>query len=261
VTGVLGAFLRRDARIAWSYRLPFVLEALSALFILVSVLYLGRLVPDGTVPGSYFSFAAAGLALTAFLQAGLSVVSTTFRQEQVQGTLEALLSTGVRPGALAAGMAGYPVLFAVVRVLVYISLAGLLGARAPGGNWGLATGAAAIGAIGFAGLGLVAAALVLSLRQAAGAVAFLVSVMGLAGGAFFPAELLPGWAQDLAQLSPFTHALALARGALLEGTSWAASLGRLGVLVALCAGYVAVGLLALRVAIARARRRGGISEY
>lgn len=257
----IGAFLRRDAQVAVSYRVPFVLEALSALFVMLTFSLLARLVESGRVPGGYFSFAATGVALTAFLQAGLSVVSANFRQEQVQGTLEALLSTGASTGGLAAGMAAYPVAFALARAAIYALVAAALGARVADANWGLAVGATMLGAVAFAGLGLVASALVLTIRQAAGAIGFLVSLLGLAGGALFPLDLLPRWARILGEVSPFTHALRLTRRALLEGSTWADGAGSLAILASVSLAYAALGMGALRMAIAWSRRRGGLGEY
>jgi ABC-type multidrug transport system permease subunit len=71
--------------------------------------------------------------------------------------------------------------------------------------------------------------------------------------------LLPGWAQTLAQLLPATHALAAARGALLDGASSGQLYTELLWLAGLAAASLAVGLLALRVAVWDARRRGGLA--
>ena len=255
------AFLRRDAQVALSYRIPFLLEAAAALFVLVTYSLVGHLVEEGTVPGGYFSFVAIGLAVTAFLQAGLSVLAANFRQEQVQGTLEAVVSSGVPTRALAAGMAAYPMANAAVRVVVYALIGAALGARAPGGNWGLALGATALGSVAFAGLGLVAAALVVTIRQAQSAVGLLVGLLALGAGSLFPPSLLPGWAESLAQASPVTHALRLTRDGLLEGASWSASAGRLGLLAVLAVVYAALGVAALAGSLGYARRRGGLGEY
>ena len=256
----VAAFLRRDANVALSYRVPFLLETISAFFVLLTFSLLARVVDPGRV-ADFFSFAAVGLGLTAFLQAGLSIVAANFRQEQVQGTLEAVLSTGIGPARLAAGMAAYPIAFALVRVVIFVALAAILGARAPGGNWGLAAGATALGALAFAGLGMVAAGMVIVFRQAAAAVGFLVTLLTLAGGALFPPHLLPGWAESLGRLSPFTHALRLARGALLGSASWGSSLDGLAILGALSVAFLAIGVGSLRVAIGVVRRRGGAGEY
>ena len=146
-------------------------------------------------------------------------------------------------------MAAYPMANAAIRVAAYAGIGAALGAQAPGGNWSLALVAMALGAVAFAGLGLVAAALVVTIRQAQSAVGFLVAVLGLGAGSLFPPSLLPGWAEALAQASPVTHALALARDGLLEGAPWASRVGRLGLLAGLAVVYAAAGVAALAWAL------------
>ncbi len=258
----VGAFVRRDARVAWSYPLPLIAgEVLSAAFLLITFVFVGRLVDPGRVPGGYFSFAAAGIALTSFLAAGVSILSANFRQEQVQGTLEATLSVGLPARAVAAGMAAYPMAYAAGRSALYVGVAALLGARAPGGNWSLALYGVVAGAIAFAGLGLVAAALVILFRQAQAAAAFLVSLLTVTAGSLFPASLLPNWAESLSELSPFTHSLRLVRAGLLRGDGWGASLGDVAALAGLAVAFAGMGVGALAWSIRRAMRTGAIADY
>ena len=50
-----------------------------------------------------------------------------------------------------------------------------------------------IGSISFAGIGLIGVALVLSIRQAGAATTWLVSLLVLVGGTYFPLHVLPSW--------------------------------------------------------------------
>lgn len=258
----VAGFVRRDFQVAVSYRLPFVLEALSAAFVVITFSFVARLVPDARVPEGlgYFEYATIGLAFAAFLQTGLSLAAGNVRQEQVQGTLEATLSSGLGTVTIALGLALYPLLVAWGRVLVYAAFAALLGARAPGANWGLAAAVVALSSASFAGLGLVAAAAVLVLRQAASAVAFGVSLLGLAAGVLFPPDLLPGWMRPVAELSPLTHSLRVAREALAGG-GWGDAGAGLAVLAGLALFWTAAGVASISVGLGRARRRGSLADY
>jgi ABC-2 type transport system permease protein len=257
----MAAFLRRDAQIALSYRLPFVFDIVAAAFTLVAYRLVSNLVPVERIPGGYFSFVVVGLALATFMGVAVTGLGGNLRQEQVQGTLEDILSVGLRARVLAAGMAAYPLVSATVRAVVYVLLAALLGAQAPHANWGLAIAAAILGAFSFVGIGLVGAALVLVLRQGAAATAWLIAVLALAGGVLFPPELLPEWVRSLSILSPFTVALRVIRGAVLDQTTWSEGWEGLALLAALAVGYVAVGMGALSLALSRVRRTGGSSNY
>lgn len=256
----VAAFVARDVRVALSYRIPFLLNVAAIAFTVVTYLFVARLVAPGRVSGGYFAFATLGLATSSFL-AAISALSSNLREEQVQGTLEALLSSGVSTASLSAGLAAYPLIEAAVNAIIYLVVAFAAGFAPDGGNWVLAALALGIGAASFAGLGLFAAALVLVLRRAAAAAGWLVAVMSLSGGEFFPPELLPGWLQTLARASPFTHTVEVVRAALLEGASTAERLNQLFLLSAMAFAYIGLGAAALAGALARARRTGSLAQY
>jgi ABC-2 type transport system permease protein len=255
------AFAARDVQVALSYKIPFVLEVIGSAFAILTVWFVAKLIGPTIVPGGYFPFVVAGLVVSSFLDAGVSALGGNLRNEQLTGTLEATLSSGLRPIALAAGMSAYPMLSAVFGACVYGGMAALLGARAPGANWSLALVAIAIGSVSFAGLGLVGAAIVLVVRRAAGAVGWLVAVLALAAGEFFPPDLLPGWTQGLAKLSPFTWCLDLVRSAVLEGDGWARAWQDVLILIAMAFVFTALGVLTLTAALRHARRRGTLGQY
>lgn len=261
---VIVAFLRKDALLAVSRKVPFVFEAVSILFVLFEFLLLSKIVPANEVEGGYFSFAVTGLVVTVFVVAGVSVIAGSVRQEQLQGTLEVTLSAGLAQPKLAAGLAAYPIVSGVVRAAALIGIAAAVGARAPAGvtsNWGLATAAVVIGSISFVAIGLMAASLVLVFRQAAAVSTWLLTLLTLAAGATFPQRLLPDWAQTLSEVSPVTQALRLVRKATLEGAPLARGLTGLGVLLLMAAAYGVLALGALTFALRWGRRAGDLAQY
>jgi ABC-2 type transport system permease protein len=206
--------------------------------------------------------AVAALTVFAFLRAGISVVGANLRDEQVQGTLEALLASGLPVRSLALGMAAYPMVSAAMSAVVYFVVGALAGARSvPDANWLLALTALMIGSVALAGVGLIGAALVLVFQRAAAATGWLVAVMALAGGEMFPPDLLPGWLGALSGLSPFTQILVVARAALLEGAGWSGSFPRLALLVLQALAFTALGLWALTLGLRYALRTGGLAQY
>jgi ABC-2 type transport system permease protein len=254
------AFLRRDLRIALSYRLAFASEIGSMLFSVVTYWLVSKLIEPGQVAGGYFSFAAIGLALANLMQV-MVLVAGNVRQDQMMGTLEAVAAGGTGVPALAAGMVSYPLASAAVRGVAYGGIAFALGASTVKANWPLAIAALVIGSVSFAGLALVSAALVLLFRQAAAATGWLLSVLTLAAGVLFPLRLLPGWATALASASPFTQTLRLSRRALLEGASWAGSWGPLLLLVGMGAACALIGLASMAGGLAWAKRSGTLAHY
>ena len=256
------AFLIRDWRLAISHRVPFVLEAVGVTFALLEVSFIGQIIEPDRVPGGYFSFVVTGLVLTGLLAAGIVTMAGSVRQEQVQGTLEVLVSTGLGLGRLIGGLAAYPYVAAIVRSAFLLALAAILGAgAATDANWPLAFTGLALASISFVALGAIASAVVVSFRQAAGVAGWLLTMLVFAAGVGFPIDLLPPWLQSLSELSPLTQGLKVVRGAVLEGSSWGSQAGALLALVVSGAALGLAGWGATRWAVARALRRGTLAQY
>lgn len=258
---VVKAFLRRDLQVALSYRLPFVLDGISAAFTVVTFALVGEIVGPGEVPGSYLAFTLLGVGVAVFLNASIGLVGSGVRTEQVQGTLESLLATGVSPSAVAMGYAVYPMIWAVIVAVITAVVGVAAGARVPGANWGLAALALVPGALAFAGLGFAGVGLVLVFKRGIGVLAWFIALLSLGAGELFPPRLLPGWVQAISQISPYTLCLELTRSAMLNGASLSVSVEKLLALTAMAVVYLALGLGALAAGLRRARKTGGLAGY
>lgn len=257
----IAAFVRRDAQQALSYRLQFWLDAAQLGFTAVTYALLAKIVEPGEVAGGYLAFVTVGLAVSTFLTTTVVTGSSALRQEQVQGTFETTLSSGVPAWQMAAGISAYPMIAGVIRALAFGGLAALAGARFPIANWPLAFTGFALGSIAFAGIGLAGSALVIVVHQGTSATMWVVALSTMIGGAVFPQRLLPEWVRAIAELSPFTHLLRLVRGALLEGMSWAAAADQLGWMTLTAALSAGLGVGAMAMAFRRGRRTGALVRY
>lgn len=258
------AFARRDFAIARSYRLPFVMGILGSAMSLITFRFIAELVGDAEAiraTGDYFAFVVVGMMMAQVLEATLSAPAKAARQEQVQGTLEVLATQPMRASAWAAAWGSYPILNALVMGGALLLLAWPLGLRLHDPNWLIAVPAIALSAAIFAGLGLLAAAVVLVLQQSAGMTRWMGAAMALISGVFFPVSLLPAWVQTLAQASPMTHSLRAVRGSLLAGQDAAALAGDLLALAAFAIVLLPSAILVLGVALRRARAKGTIATY
>ena len=74
-------------------------------------------------------------------------------------------------------------------------------------------------------------------------------------------EVLPDWLRAVGALIPLTYALHAARAALLGGAGAGPSVGTVAVLAAFAVAALAVGGVAFRWALARAKRDGTLSQY
>jgi ABC-2 type transport system permease protein len=262
------AFMRRDLLVLLSYRMAF---ASDLLFIGVQAVLFGfvaelidpsKLPSYGGVQASYFDFVMIGVVLTTVSGLLLQRVATALRQEQMIGTLEAVLVSPVAPGTVQAGSVAFDLLFIPIRMgalLLGVSLAFGLGFDAGGVLPSLAVLAAFVPFLW--GLGLLSAAVIVTFRRGTGMLGVLMSVLGVASGAFFPLSVLPVWLQTAAEANPVAIAMEATREALIGGAGWSGVGGDILILIPISAGAVALGVWAFRAALAREHRRGTLGLY
>ena len=210
--------MRRGAATYVSYRAKLALSLVSLSLSVVTFALVGRVV--ATAGGGfverygtdYASFAIIGVAVHSIASTGLNCFRAAVRREQLQGTIETLLTSRM-PASLVVflGGLGELVLVAGGGVLFLCAAAGLLGVR-------VVPSPVAILAVGLygsfmVGLGLASAGLVLVSKEGEPVSWLFGAVTGLLGGVYFPVDLLPAWLQAVARVLPTTHALALVRAA------------------------------------------------
>jgi ABC-2 type transport system permease protein len=257
------AVVRRDFRIALSYRFRFFTGILSAFFSLTLFYYVSRLVrvDQFSSPDDYYGYVVAGLIILQVLQSTLVTPTMSVRTELVAGTFERMaLSTFGAARALAASVL-FPFAYSLVVSLTMLLFAGLVfGLDVEWSTAGLAIPAFVLGGLAFAPFGLLLVSAVVVWKQATGA-AWIMAGITIVAGFYFPVALLPDWIEWTSDVQPFTPAVDLLRhlliGIPLEDPAWL-DIVRL-------AGFAAVLLplsgLALVTAIRVGRRRGTILEY
>jgi ABC-2 type transport system permease protein len=263
---VLGAFLRRDWRIALSYRLPFVLDAAAVALQLFIAYFIGRTVSVSADAGpgldqGYFAFAAVGVAVLGVLQVGLVSFGLKLRDEQASGTLEALLAAPLPAGAVVLAGGAYEVAReAVIALTTFAVAVVLLGVdlHAGAGDVLLAALAFALELALVVAIGVLVAAFALVFKQAASAAAGVSGFVAASSGVWFPVGSLPAPLDAIAGALPTTWGLDVVRDALLGGDPSAAQAA--GLAIAAVAG-LPLALAVLGLALRRARRDGSLGQY
>ncbi len=262
------AFMRRDFLVLLSYRVAFASDLLfigvqAAMFGFVAKLVDPTLLPTyGGVEASYFEFVMVGVVIATVSGLLLQRVATAIRQEQMIGTLEALLVTPTSPTTVQAGSVAFDLFFIPIRMALLLLVAALtlgLGFESSGILPSLALLA---GFVPFVwGLGLVTAAAIVTFRRGTGVLGVLMSVLGLVSGAFFPLTLLPEWLQRLAEANPVAIVMEGTREALIGGTGWAGVASAMLLLIPMSIAALVAGVAAFRAALAREHRRGTLGLY
>jgi ABC-2 type transport system permease protein len=222
-------FFQRDLRIASSYRSPFVLELVEALFGAAMFYYVARFVdspqlrealPQGT---SYFAYSLVGFVFFDYLHAAVDSFDRSLEEARDSGTLEPLLVTQVSLPVALAGSAAYPFALTTLRVAIYLGWgAALFGFPLHSANWLAVVVVLLATMLSFSGLGLFSSAYLLLFKRGNPSKWFFLGVSGIVGGMLFPVSVLPHWLQVVAYLNPVTYALDAMRAALLDGAGVAA---------------------------------------
>ncbi|MGD9570392.1 MAG: ABC transporter permease [Thermoleophilia bacterium] len=267
-TGKLGAFLRRDLLVAWSYRVDFFSDAAGLIVQVFMFYFIGLIVDPSTLPSfggdptTYLEFVAIGIVLGSFVQLALNQVAGAIREEQFQGTLEVLMLTPTRTLTLQLGTLVYDLIYVPIRMIVFLTVISLgfgLDFQASGILPATVVLAAVVPFVW--GLGVMAAAAVIAFRRGEGAVALLAGLMTVASGAYFPLSVLPGWIQATAEANPFAVALESMRDAVLGGAGWSDVGPTLALLIPMALVSLAIGYALYAKALRRELRKGTLGDY
>jgi len=261
---VLAAIIKRDFSIATSYRTAFLFDLVVGVLNLMVFYFISKTLGRVTVPSlggapNYFAFAAVGMILTLVISSASVALARRVREEQLTGTLEALFAQPVTTTEIGLGLAGFPFLFSIVRVLIYLSIAvQLFDLEVNNPDWiGLAimllvTGAA-MGAIG-----LVMGGVVVAVKRGESFAVLLPFALGFFGGNAFPRSVLPGWAQAIGSVTPTRFAFDGTRDAMFLGTGWTND--AIGLVVFAVVTFP-LALILLRQTLLFAIRRGTLGQY
>lgn len=261
------AFIRRDFKIASSYRLAFILEIGYSVFILTLLYFISSMVkPDtrGLDPfgGDFFLYVTVGFGFYQYFHLSLTQFSRAVQREQVTGCLESMISTRTRPEVSILMSSLYGLLSNLVHLILVFGFAVILfGVNLPSINL-LAASTAFVLAVGFfMGLGILSAAFIVVLKKGDPITWILTSANFVIGGAFFPVDLMPDWMQHISRFVPTTYALDALRRSLIIGENVSSLRKPLIILAATALVVVPLGVVVLRRAVRRAKAEGTLVFY
>lgn len=257
------AVMRRDLHVYLSYRIRLVSQVLTAVFSLSLFYYVSRLIHISTFksPGSYFGFVVVGLSLISVMYSCF-LIPEFVRQELIAGTFDRMLLSpfGAVRGVVA--MTLFPLILSFALAVMTLALGCILfGLRLHWSTVPLSVPVMALALLAFLPFGLLFAALTLVIKQGSVGTSWVIALMALTGGVYFPTSVLPGWLQTIGKLQPFTPATNVLRHLLVDSPAAAS----FGISLLKLAGFAAVllpiSVFVLSSAIRLGQRRGTIIEY
>jgi ABC-2 type transport system permease protein len=263
----LGAFLRRDALVAWSYRASLLSEWFTLGLQAVIFYFVGRMVDPSTLPAyggsraSYMEFAAVGIALGAFLQLALGRVAQGIRSEQMMGTLESLMMTPTSPATVQVGTVIYDLVYIPIRTAAFLAVVAVAFGLHFHADGFLPALLVLVAFVPFAwGLGVISAAAVTTFKRGHGVAGIVIGALTLVSGAYIPLSVFPHWVERLTGANPITLAVEGMRRPLLAG-GWTGVGHAIALLTPVSAITLTVGIGLFRLALRREHRRGTLGTY
>lgn len=261
------AFLRRDFKIATSYRAAFVLQ-IASIFVAVPLFYfMGSLVDSGNndalkrYGGSYFGFLIIGVALLDYLAVSLQSFGNSLRESQLTGTLEIVLLSKTSLVEVLLYSSLWFFLFTSLRFVLYLAVGAMFQLELGEANILAAILMLILAILSFIPFGIFTAAIIMVIKRGEWMGTLISAASMFFGGVFFPVSAMPEWMQLLAQLLPFTHALEGMRQAIQAGVS-IAELGQYFVaLGAFAVILMPLSWLAFALAVRRTRADGTLAQY
>jgi ABC-2 type transport system permease protein len=186
-----------------------------------------------------------GAVIWAYLGIVFEFLTETVAWERWEGTIEYTFMAPLSRAAHLAGSAAHAVLYGLVRaVLLFAVVALFFDLSMPQANFTTALVVILVASVSFSGIGMMTAVLPLISPEKGAQLGFVAQGMLLVvSGVYYPVEVLPGWMQWIATVSPATYALSGSRDAILDG----AGLGSMGSeLLAL----TVIGLVSLPIGLA-----------
>jgi ABC-2 type transport system permease protein len=208
------------------------------------------------------TFLMVGALIWSYLSVLFDVLSETVSWERWEGTIEyTFMSPSSRVTHLL-GMGVYAVIYGIAQIAIMFGVVTLFFELdlTQANYWG-ALLVLAVCSVSLVGFGIVAAVLPLLSPEKGQQVSYIVSsLLLLVSGVYYPVDVLPGWMQAIATVSPVTYALEGSRQALLEGAGAAQLWGEIWPLIIMGVVFVPLGLWVFHVGESYAKRTGKLKR-
>jgi ABC-2 type transport system permease protein len=160
-----------------------------------------------------------GAVLWAYLGIIFEFLTETVAWERWEGTIEYTFMAPLRRGAHLAGMGLFAVIYGLARaVLLFVVVAAFFDVEMPVADFVAALVVVLVASVSFTGIGMMTAVLPLISPEKGAQLGFVAQgILLVVSGVYYPVEVLPGWMQAIAEISPATYALEGTRAAILEG--------------------------------------------
>jgi len=262
------AFIKRDFLTEISYKSAFLMNIIGIFFSVLTFFFIAKLFGKAAAPylqeygGDYFPFVLIGIAFSTFLGVGLGTSASAIRQEQMLGTLEALLITPTRASAITIYLSLWNFIFSSFNIVIYLLIGRFLfGLKFSVSQPLLILLILFLSILSFSSLGIISSSFVMIFKRGNPVNWIVSSSFDLLGGIYYPITILPEQLQIISHLLPITYALKALRGVLLAGYSFTQVKTEILALLAFAFILFPLAILFFEYALKWAKKDGSLCQY
>lgn len=260
-------FIKRGYLLQMSYKFDFFLRMFFMLFNILTYYFIAKMMGDAAAKylepygGDYFSFVLIGMAFSGYLMISLRSFSESVRDEQMMGTMEAMLVTPTSTSSIIALSSLWNFIFASFRVFLYLLIGVFLGVDMTRANVVAALLILILTIICFSSIGILSASFIMVFKKGDPINMLLMGTSELFGGVLFPIEVFPDWLQSISHILPITYSVNGMRHALLQGYSLAELAPDILTLVLFSLALLPLSLFIFDRAVMKVKAEGGLVQY
>jgi ABC-2 type transport system permease protein len=203
-----------------------------------------------------------GAVIWSYLGIVFEILTETVAWERWEGTIEYTFMAPLARSVHLLGMGAFAVLYGVLRTAaLFVVVAVFFGLTFPEANFAAALVLLAVASVSFVGIGMVTAILPLISPEKGAQLGFIAQgLLLVVSGVYYPVDVMPGWMQAIAAVSPATYALHGIRATVLDGAGLGEVWGDLWPLLLLGTIAIPLGLVVFRAGERYAKRHGKLKR-
>src|ERR671920_1939030 len=212
--------------------------------------------------GYLMTYLMVGALIWSYLSVLFDVLSETVSWERWEGTIEYTFMSPASRVTHLLGMGVYAIVYGIIRTALVLGVAMLaFDLDLSEANYWAALVVLAVCSISLVGFGVVAAVMPLLSPEKGQQVTYIVSaLLLLVSGVYYPVNVLPGWMQSIATVSPVTYGLRGSRAALQDGAGIAQLWDTIWPLLIMGVVFVPLGLYVFHLGELYAKRTGKLKR-
>ncbi len=198
----------------WGWELAFFVYTIASS---LSVIYIGK--AQQVNQNDLVLYLGIGTLVWAYLRAVFDAISEMITWERWEGTIEYTFMAPISRLTHMLGTAAFSIVYGMLRTaLLFVALALFVNLDLSRADYLGALAVTLVGSLSFLGIGIMASVLPLWFTERGAEMTFIISsILLLVSGVYYPTDVLPGWMQPLARISPATYFLDGIRRSVMSG--------------------------------------------